>query len=364
MVRMAPFLRPTGGEFTSFASIAISMLASFLFALTTPFANYDLIVLHVPPVENALGFHFGFILRHFLTHKPKLVYDYVDDVLEVLRYRAVQRGQGISKRWPLEVFLHIMKIMMTRSDSIVCATEALRYVMIQRGFNPELVTVIHNGVDVERFKPATVAEKIALRRKFGLPPDCFVLVGITATGWLFYNLEPFAAAVGRLKTFRKDLKTLLLLVGKRDKKVRSLLESGYGLKDRVIDFGEIAHKDMPEVLRSADVGIIPLADFDFNRHALPVKLFEYCACGLPILGTAPANSLMGSTVRKYSLGFVFPPQNIGGIIDAVRNLEQDKGQGRGMRSRSRKVMVREFNRKKLSERYTSLIEKITLLENS
>jgi glycosyltransferase involved in cell wall biosynthesis len=56
--------------------------------------------------------------------------------------------------------------------------------------------------------------------------------------------------------------------------------------------GPRGHERLPEVLRGADVGLIPYAVNDLTRSVFPMKVYEYLAAGLPVLST-PLPSLDG-----------------------------------------------------------------------
>jgi glycosyltransferase involved in cell wall biosynthesis len=43
--------------------------------------------------------------------------------------------------------------------------------------------------------------------------------------------------------------------------------------------------DLPQVLRGADIGLIPYAINDLTRSVFPMKVYEYLAAGLPVLAT-------------------------------------------------------------------------------
>jgi glycosyltransferase involved in cell wall biosynthesis len=50
--------------------------------------------------------------------------------------------------------------------------------------------------------------------------------------------------------------------------------------------------DLPQVLRGADIGLIPYAINDLTRSVFPMKVYEYLASGLPVLAT-PLPALEG-----------------------------------------------------------------------
>lgn len=56
--------------------------------------------------------------------------------------------------------------------------------------------------------------------------------------------------------------------------------------------GPRAAGELPQVLRGADIGLIPYAINDLTRSVFPMKVYEYLAAGLPVLAT-PLPALEG-----------------------------------------------------------------------
>jgi glycosyltransferase involved in cell wall biosynthesis len=56
--------------------------------------------------------------------------------------------------------------------------------------------------------------------------------------------------------------------------------------------GARPESELPEVLRGADIGLIPYAINDLTRSVFPMKVYEYLAAGLPVLST-PLPALQG-----------------------------------------------------------------------
>jgi glycosyltransferase involved in cell wall biosynthesis len=83
---------------------------------------------------------------------------------------------------------------------------------------------------------------------------------------------------------------------------------------------------LPQVLRGADIGLIPYAINDLTRSVFPMKVYEYLAAGLPVLAT-PLPALEGveevETVRSA-----------GDLVEATeRQLAVDTPERRRRRSR-------------------------------
>jgi len=76
------------------------------------------------------------------------------------------------------------------------------------------------------------------------------------------------------------------------------------------------------VTASADVGLVLLEDTCLNhRLALPNKLFEYLAAGVPVLASDLPE--LRRVVETYRVGCVVDPANPGALAAAMRRLVED-----------------------------------------
>ncbi|OLC54578.1 MAG: hypothetical protein AUH92_03735 [Acidobacteria bacterium 13_1_40CM_4_69_4] len=62
--------------------------------------------------------------------------------------------------------------------------------------------------------------------------------------------------------------------------------------------GPRAYSDLPAYLRAADAGIVPFAVNDLTHSIHPLKVYEYCAAGLPVVATPMRETgTMGAPLR-------------------------------------------------------------------
>ena len=133
------------------------------------------------------------------------------------------------------------------------------------------ITVIGNGVDRNRFRPASPNERAAARAKFGLPDDerCAVFVG---GDWgrkgLTHAIESLVAAAD----------WHLAVAGKGDDTAYRQLARNFGVVDRVHMLGVI--RDTPTLYHAADAFVLPSAYETFSLVA-----YEAAASGLPLVAT-------------------------------------------------------------------------------
>ena len=135
------------------------------------------------------------------------------------------------------------------------------------------IAVIPNGVDVARFRPATVDERAASRRDLGVSPSAPVAVFIGHE----FDRKGLPIALDALV---RTPEVRLLVVGGTAEMIDGARASAarLGLTDRVTFAGLLP--DAVPALWAADVLVLPSA---YEANALVV--LEALACGIPVVST-------------------------------------------------------------------------------
>ncbi len=101
------------------------------------------------------------------------------------------------------------------------------------------------------------------------------------------------------------------------------LARGLGIAARVTFTGLVPPADVLELLRGADVLVLPLRDMPHTRYDSPMKLFEYLAAGRPIVASDLLSTREifadGKTARLFEAG------NPAALAAAVRAVLADPG---------------------------------------
>lgn len=142
-----------------------------------------------------------------------------------------------------------------------------------------------------------------------------------------------------------DRRVRLLLIGYCDssESERQLREhiAAHGLAEQVEMRGRIPHEAMAEALSEARIGISPLMNVPKFRLNIPVKIFEYWACGLPVIASdlPPSRPFL----RGSGAGVLFPAGDTGALTDAIANLLDHPEDGKEMGKRGRKIVEERLN---------------------
>lgn len=220
------------------------------------------------------AFLFPLILRLFKPTNSKMVIEVNGSWIEELTIRKYPKCATFT--------LSLMESrLLKEADCIICVSEMICDNLMKRyGLDRRRFFVVPNGVNTEMFKPIKKEEACA---KISLDPK-FKYIGFV--GWLteWQDLEPFIDAFSLINRETKEVK--FIIVG--DGRTRERLEekvNNIGLRDYAIITGKIPYEDVPYYMPILSVGLIP--DKRIKNGKLlssPIKLWEYLACGIPVIG--------------------------------------------------------------------------------
>lgn len=237
--------------------------------------------------------------------------------------RAENADRPASKRWPYQLDDHLMRRAERRgfqSANAVMFDSAMTRSIAIKGYDldPVKCHVVPPTVDIERFRPASAAERADLRASLGLPADAFV---VCWTGRMAdkKNVDLLLDAAARCSKAITGLRLLLvgdgpLRPGLQNRTANSSI-SGLvrfaGMRDRVEPY-----------LRASDIFALPSLVESFG-----ISVIEAMACGLPavVLGCAPGRFYCGAgeSVIDGETGFVLTDDSPATMADRWIGLARD-----------------------------------------
>ncbi len=187
------------------------------------------------------------------------------------------------------------------------------------------VSIIGNGVDVERFRP--MARDAAARRSFGLPADARVLISVgRLVGWKGLRL-----VVQALHRLPPDVHYLAVGSGPEEPELRKQA-AALGVDDRVHLPGRIDHGRLPGLLSEADLYVQP----SIGEEAFGIGVIEAMACGVPVL--AADNGGLREVVAAGETGWLAkrgdPEAWADALADALSDRERLQRMGKAARCRA------------------------------
>lgn len=226
-----------------------------------------------------------------------------------------------------------------QADYIHCVSEDMRNRCITLGADPAKIYVNYNGINIDRFKPAT-------RTSSSTSSLRLISVGalIWRKGFLFQLLV-------LKELILKGINCSFTIIGSGSDEVAIRYTAE---KLGVISFLTIeGQKPEDEVLKSLQSSHIYLSTS--AAEGLPNSLVEAAACGLPIVAFECEGA--GEVIENEVSGFIVPFGSLQLMVDKIILL-QDQNVRMKMGNYAREKMVREFDEKKwigeMVQRYQSI----------
>jgi glycosyltransferase involved in cell wall biosynthesis len=247
------------------------------------------------------------------------------------------------------------------ADLYLSVSPGLVDAYLAAGMPAEKILLVPNGIDIDRFTPATAVERSETRARLSLPIDRAVIIFI---GFFSVDKQPrvlFDAWLKLQTTGRID--ATLVFVGATQSSYFEIDESiapamaadagRAGYADRLRFAG--VTRDVPSYLRAADVFVLPS-----RREGMPVALLEAMACGLPCV----ASDLPGSTdaiIDDGVNGVLTPPGDVDAVATALARLLDDESERRRLGSEARATITRRYSSGNIADRWLEAYDLIPAL---
>jgi glycosyltransferase involved in cell wall biosynthesis len=174
--------------------------------------------------------------------------------------------------------LTVGKQNLNNADKIIAVSNATKDYVLRLGAKPKKVEVIHNGVDLEKFKP-NAKKRGEMRRKLGIPLDAVVVLTVRR---LVYKNGVDTLIKSANVAVKKNPQVVFLAVGKGpDMEGVRLRIHELGIEGNFKLAGFVSDEDLPSYYNAADLFVLPSK----SGEGLPLVALEAMACALPVIAT-------------------------------------------------------------------------------
>ncbi len=168
-----------------------------------------------------------------------------------------------------------------RAAHVFTICEGLRGELASRGVHPSKITVVPNGVDIEKFSMNSVADD-ALARSLGLAGN--TVLGFAGSFYGYEGLGLLLSAMPAILQTRPNVRLLLVGGGFQEDTLRRQAQE-LGIADKVVFTGRVPHADVNRYYDLIDVLVYPRLSMRLTDLVTPLKPLEAMAQGRLVVGS-------------------------------------------------------------------------------
>jgi glycosyltransferase involved in cell wall biosynthesis len=228
----------------------------------------------------------------------------------------------------IRLFSYIEKYNLQWSDKIITVTEGIKELLSQiYKIESGKITVIANGVNTTKFFPKENKNDKEYQLGF---------VGNLVT---WSGLEYLIQSLPKICTEIKNIK--LLIVGDGTQKVYlQNLAKDQKVSEYIKFTGFVLPSDIPEYINQCHICYLPAIKLRNARIGIsPIKLYEYLACGVPVIVT----DIEGLTfISEHQLGLVVEPEDSNALVHATLELLKNSELRKKMSKNARSYIENHF----------------------
>lgn len=246
----------------------------------------------------------GVVLAHKLDC-PLIVELNAPLAVEQTVYRATGFGKlaAEAERWTLK-----------NADAVLTVSSELRQHVLGLGVEESCVRVVPNGVNPSLFHPGPRDQTLRARWNMnGAGP----VIGFVGGLRPWHGVEALPGLLERLVAIHPGVRLVVAGDGPMGRELEDVFNQR-GLSSRVIFTGAVPHEDVPGVIRQFDIALAPYPQPEHAFYFSPLKLFEYMACGVPVVASALGQ--ITELLQDGETGLLYPPGDMEALVERCSEL--------------------------------------------
>jgi glycosyltransferase involved in cell wall biosynthesis len=248
-------------------------------------------------------------------------------------------------------FIYIERRMPQNTDKILVVSNALKGFLIKGGISSEKISVVGEGVDIRRFSTQIDVSEIK---------DLYDLWNKPVV--MFHGaIEPYQGVEDIVKAapiiLRKIPNAKFVIVGSGSavSKIKKLVAQ-LSLNESFIFTGWVSEGDLPKLIASCDVGVIPRPSGLANDMVITGKLLQYWASGKPIV--ASRLKAISESVEDGKSGLLYTPGDFRELAEKVLVLLENPNAAKEMGVIGRKLIEQKYSWEVVGNRIVKEIENL------
>ena len=237
-----------------------------------------------------------------------------------------------------------------RVNAIVPVTLHLKNHILAYGVPESKIRVLPSGVDTDLFSPGP--RNPGLLRGWGIGENDPVIL-FMGTIYRFSGLDRIINDFPRLLSRYPSARLLIVGRGEDEERLKALAASR-GLSQNIVFGGLQPYSALPDIIRSSDVCINPFELNSVTRDILPTKLFQYLACGKPVVATELPGTVPFLGGEEHGMVYA----SVDACLDRVAELLGNSAVCRQLGERGRDISVGKYQWRSIAETMVSWMKEL------
>lgn len=237
------------------------------------------------------------------------------------------------------------------ADRVITINKALMDYAVEMGADPQMSSVLGAGIDLDRFNPDIDSSEI--REAYGIESDDIVLFFM---GWLyaFSGLKEVAMGLAEMRNNYPNIKLMIVGEGDLFDELEGIRDK-YGCEESIILTGQQPYEKIPMLVSASDICLLPAYNNKVMQDIVPIKMYEYMACGKPIIST-----VLPGIVKEFGEdnGVLYSDRPAEVLERAVELLEKNLIGVNGTKARK---FVEKYSWEKISNEFENTLRKAILI---
>ena len=247
-------------------------------------------------------------------YKIPVIYDMAEDYCAMIREIWKKRkyyGVNLIVRNPY--FAKILeKYVINKFNHIIVVTEEAENIVINAGINREKISIVGNTPELKLIDNMEIVNNEDIdyiKKRY----SAIYTGGITSDRGISVVLNAIPQIIGKIPNF------LFVVIG-RGYATEELLDliRGKELQDYVRWIGWVDHEKLYSYISASKIGIIPHDVSDHTNTTIPNKIFDYMACGIPVVASNAVP--MMKIIKEENCGKIFISGNSVSLAEEIISL--------------------------------------------
>ena len=262
-------------------------------------------------------------------------------------FKITRHYKGIFTKVASTVFTALSeKLNYKYAKKIVAVSSGIKkYIVKNYNINPFNVSVIQNGANIDLFKPLNQNK---IKKEMGFDLNCNY-IGFCGSFNSWHGLKQLVKSAPLILEKSKNVKFQLIGNGIIKEEICQMVND-FHLSDSFIFINAVPYEEIPKYVNAFDIGVILK---EKNISGSPLKLWEYMACGVPVVAT---NSDDFYLLKKYNGGLIVDSEKPDEIAEAILSLLKNKKLREEMGKNARKYVIKNNSWETVANRVKKVCE--------